>query len=310
VETYENKNSLFTGFPAHAEIGAMIFMALWSHDMDGIISKQDYMTVAQAILRHMCGYHGNDCEGNLYKRALLKAESCEVLELLGINRVGDHYGKLANYTLDQTTKFLEEQKKFEDHITREEKFDLPSLLTTYTNKSGAINPSKLVIYLIGRSGAGKTYLLGQIMERFPNMVSAVSRDECIAQVCVGVNERLESPAYPVMYQIYEAGKLVSSFIRKLASGKKLDKRELNQFAEAKVALSKAQEAWNAFTATSENPYPKVIVFSDSDPAIPNISGDVQALYMSRMKQFLMDPRKPIIVLDTVMNLYPMAVMDP
>ena len=305
LETYEFKNTLMTGFPAHAEIGAMIFIALFSAEMEGDISKKDYMLVALAILRHMCGYHGDQCDANTYKRGLLMAEPKGVRELLCVNRVGDHFGKLADYTVEKIDDFLEEQKLFEAQMGQEEKFDLSALLKASTSKVGPINPNKIAISLIGRSGAGKTHLVDELMKRFPNMVVTVSRDQCIAYVCTGVDERLETPAYPVMYAIYEAGKSVSAFVRKLATGKNLDKRELNQFAMAKTALSKAQTEWNAFIESSELPYPKIAVYEDSQ-ALPDISGAVQALYITRISSALTGD-KPIVIMDTVMNLFPMAI---
>ena len=305
LETYEFQNKLFTGFPAHAEIGAMIFIALFSTEMEGDISKKDYMLVALAILRHMCGYHGDQCDANTYKRGLLMAEPKGVRDLLCVNRVGDHFGKLSDYTDEKIDEFLKEQKLFENQMGQEEKFDLSALLKASTSKVGAINPNKIAISLIGRSGAGKTHLVDELMQRFPGMIVSVSRDQCIAQVCTGIDERLESPAYPVMYAIYEAGKSVSAFVRKLATGKNLDKRELKQFADAKTALSKAHTEWNAFIESSGKPYPKIDVYEETQE-LPDISGAVQALYMSRISSALSSD-KPIVIMDTVMNLFPMAI---
>ena len=305
LETYEFKNSLFTGFPAHAEIGSMIFIALFSTEMEGDISKKDYMLVALAILRHMCGYHGNQCDANTYKRGLLMAEPKRVRELLCVNRVGDHFGKLSDYTTEKIDEFLAEQKLFEAQMEQEEKFDLSALLKASISKVGQINPNKIAISLIGRSGAGKTHLVDELMQRFPNMIVSVSRDQCIAQVCTGVDERLESPAYQIMYRIYEAGKSVSAFIRKLATGKPLSKPELKQFADAKATLSSAQTEWNAFIEAYGKPYPKITVYDDSQ-VLPDISGAVQALYMNRITSALSSD-KPIMMMDTVMNLFPMAI---
>ena len=305
LETYEFQKKMFTGFPAHAEIGAMIFISLFSTEMEGDISKKDYMLVALAILRHMCGYHGDQCDANTYKRGLLMAEPKGVREMLCVNRVGDHFGKLSDYTVEKIDEFLAEQKLFENQMRQEEKFDLSALLKASTSKVGPINPNKIAISLIGRSGAGKTHLVDELMKRFPNMVVSVSRDQCIAYVCTGVDERLDSPAYPVMYAIYEAGKSVSAFVRKLATGKPLSKPDLKPFADAKAALSKAHTEWNAFIESSGKPYPKIAVYEETQE-LPDISGAVQALYMSRITSALSSD-KPIVIMDTVMNLFPMAI---
>jgi hypothetical protein len=95
VETYEFKVPI-TGFPAHAEVGCMLFQAHWTPGMNSLISKDDFMAVSTAILRHMCGYHGSEGTSNQYKRDLLLLEQQQVRDLLVANRVGDHFGKLVD----------------------------------------------------------------------------------------------------------------------------------------------------------------------------------------------------------------------
>ncbi|VBB18570.1 hypothetical protein YASMINEVIRUS_1033 [Yasminevirus sp. GU-2018] len=318
VETYEFKNSVITGFPAHAEVGAMMFISHFTPDMERLISKDDYMTVSQAILRHMCGYHGDQNVSNSYKRALLMVEQEDVRQLLTFNRVGDHFGKLVDKKeesagVQETEHFLAEQALFEKQMRSDEPFDLSKVLSSSRNKSGSIRPDKIAVYMIGTSGAGKTYLLRELMRMFPNSVTYISRDECIAEVCVGKRARLEGEEYVRMYKIYESGKAVSAFCRKITSNKKLDKRESAEFESAKNALVQAQTEWNKFIETLPSERSRFFAISVFDEKtfekvsnIPNIPGQVQALYDSRIKNALADDRL-FLVMDTFMNCFPMAV---
>ncbi len=117
VEVYEQKRSLVTGFPAHAEIGSMLFLMHWCPEMQTFISKENYMFVCTTILRHMCGYHRDEDRSNSYKRDLLLLEKPIIRTLLSINRVGDHFGKLclpgSNESVDH---FFHQQHLFENKM--------------------------------------------------------------------------------------------------------------------------------------------------------------------------------------------------
>ena len=303
IETYEFKNSTFTGFPAHAEIGAMLFNIHYSSDMSKWISYDDYMTVSHSILRHMCGYHGDQCIATTYKRALLMVEQPDVRQLLTINRVGDYFGKLVDSPLE-IDHFLVEQTLFENQMASSDKFNLNNVLIANTNTSGSIKPNKIVIYLIGTSGAGKTHLLNDFMMEFPNNVSYISRDECIAEVCIGKKIRLEGIAYTTMYKIYETGKIVASFVRKI-SNNKFTKQDKKDFDQSKYAFIQAQEEWNAFVELNpSNYYTKIDVASVDN--IPNITEQVHDLYITRINDALSDNHL-FLVMDTFMNCFPMAI---
>lgn len=313
VETYEFKSQkmpTITGFPAHAELGCMLFQAHWHPGMMSLITKNDYMTVATAILRHMCGYHGDENHSNQYKRDLLLLEQPDVKNLLCLNRVGDHFGKLTQKSDDDESAdhFLEEQVLFEKRMTPTPVFDLPTVLRRNTNKFGAINPDKICLFVIGTSGAGKSFFIDIMNKLFARDTTVISRDECIAAVCADVHARLESADYVQMYKIYEAGKALSGFVRKSSGPKKLDKRELVEFENAKLALVDAQIAWNAYRQTSSNSamFPEIKVYDLSTDPVPNISAQVQSLFEKEIYSAMGDP-KAFIVIDTFMSCFPMAV---
>ena len=335
VETYEFKGSIITGFPGHAEIGAMMVQMHWSPNMLNYISKEDYMIVVTAILRHMCGYHGDHNKSNSYKRSLLLLEQHSVRTLLTINRIGDHFGKLTNsndnlinepsehsdetnnFKVKLTTKlsaehtnqidhFLLEQELFEKHMKSDVQFNLPTILKTHTNKHGEIVSNKIVLFIIGTSGAGKTYWVNEFSKKYSGNVSVVSRDKCIAEVCVGMTTRLENKDYINMYKIYEAGKK----LEKLSIKPKYNKQQSNagsaELNLAKENLAKSQIEWNNYIKSASKNYPEIHVYNEKIDDDPHIPARVKTLYEKCVQDGLKDSNL-FLILDTFMNCFPIAV---
>ena len=326
IETLELKKKLFTMFSSHAEFGAIQFMSLWSDEMSKFITKQEFIDIGTVILRHMCGYHGNADITSAYKRDMFLIENSQVLLLLTINRVGDHFGRLPsklklnnnnnnnnnndndndnnnndnNIDNDNDIEhFFEEQKKFENKVLSKEKFNLNNIVQKYTTKNGArISADKLVIYLIGRSGAGKTYFTKSFVKKFPQ-TTVVSRDECIAQVCVGTSERLEGLHYEYMYNIYEASKNYNAILRK---------KNNKLIRESMMNIATAQTKWNEFISNvNNNPngkFKEIALFDMNSPM--NIQEEVATLYNKKIIDATKDINK-IMVIDSFMNCFPHAV---
>jgi hypothetical protein len=331
VETYEFKNSIITGFPGHGEIGAMLVQMHWTQTIEQHISKKDYMNVVTAILRHMCGYHGNADNSNSYKRDLLLLEQPVIKKLLTINRMGDHFGKLVDKTPkvqkketektgeetnnendeakeESVESFLYQQTLFERQMNSSVPFDLQTVLKSHTNKKGFIVPNKVVVYLIGTSGSGKTYFANEMLKLFPNNLTLISRDECIAKVCVGICKRLENEDYVRMYKIYECGKRVSSITKnksknKPKNGNMVDSVETKENDKAIQDLIEAQISWNNYAATKGYPLIKV---HDEKEEIPTIHEDVKELYETKISKGMKDSNR-FLVLDTFMNCFPLAI---
>jgi hypothetical protein len=307
VETYEFKNSAITGFPAHGEVGAMIFQAHWSESMRSYISQDNYMTITTSILHHMCGYHGGSRErGNQYKRTLLLIDPPMVRTMLTINRVGDHFGKLTADHVDTVDhSFLEEQKIFETQMNNPV-FNLTNCLTKYTNKNGAINPTKIVIYCIGASGSGKTHFCTEFVKQFQS-TTIVSRDEVIAEVCVGIRQRLEGDDYTNMYKIYNQGKQLESLLqqnKKQSNGKK-NNHPNKQLVLAREQFIDAKKSWNQYVEENKKPYP-LVKEDNAEDCTENIQTQVRDLYESRILDGINDANR-FLILDTFMNCFPRGV---
>lgn len=312
VETHEFKSQkmpTITGFPGHAELGCMLFQAHWTPEMSCLITEKQFMTVATAILHHMCGYHGDENTSNQYKRDLLLLDQPAVRTLLSLNRVGDHFGKMTNKSdEDETTcHFLKEQRLFETRMLNSEQFDLPAVLRRHKNKCGSINPNKIVLFVIGTSGAGKSFLIEKLQKLFPLDTTVISRDLCIAQVCVNVCQRLVGEDYTTMYKIYEAGKALSALVRK-AGTKKHDKRETQEIDQAKQKLIVAQKQWNQYVMNNDRSslFPEIHVYDPEIDPVPDISSQVQRLFEQQIYG-AMDDDKAFLIIDTFMNCFPMAI---
>ena len=308
VETYEFKEPI-TGFPAHAEVGCMLFQAHWNPLMNSLISNDDFMAVSTAILRHMCGYHGSEGTSNRYKRDLLLLEQPQVRDLLIVNRVGDHFGKLVDVSdvpNESIEHFLAEQKLFDQrmHPLNGCPFNLTDLLKRSKNKEGQIIAKPIVLYLIGTSGAGKSYFASMLEEKFPEQISLISRDVCIATVSCGVQQRLEGLDYQMMYRIYDAGKSLGKTLGQ--SKGKNQTQNPNPLHPAIIALITAQTQWNQYLVDKDRPFPQIKIYDPLTDPVPELGIDVNKLFETQIQQAL-SLQKLFVVIDTFMNCFPMAI---
>lgn len=295
VQTYEFAEKLYIGFPAHAEIGAMQFQMHWNDEMSSYISKIDYMNVSTAILRHMCGYHGDETIETHYKRNLLILDTIAVREMLCANRVGDHFGKLSSMKECSDEHFFTEQQKFEMTMNNTTQFSLINMLSKEAQK---INCNKIVLFIVGASGSGKTHFTSMLNKRFPNLCGFVSRDRAIAKVCVGVDERFEGMTYTKMYKIYTAYKDVY---------KSFDESVINNeiYANAITHLIDAQRDWNNYVENNNLTYP-IVEIANPKKRI-NIIENVQHECNLQINAILHDMTNRFIVLDSVTNCFPMFI---
>lgn len=307
VDSYEYRGKLYTGFPAHAEIGCMLFQMHYSNEMENYITKADYMNISYAILRHMCGLTLSSRkteDDHKYKYDLLLLESKPVKNLLLTNMVGDCYGKLQDYhhSIHDAKNRINEAT---DIMLNNDTFDLKKMLEneSYNTIQGGINPNKVIIYMIGTSGSGKTYFVNELIRQFGNTVSHVSRDECISEVCVGIPCRLEGRAYSLMYDIHNA----------YAEAFKVSKKSKKILQNALQKLDNAQRLWNNYVTSNDNDIPDEIkmktipsIFEcDIDTVISkSISEKVNELYVSKIVDHYKNSKVRMIVLDTCMNSFP------
>lgn len=306
VRTYEVENKTMTGFPAHAEFGAMLLMGLTSESIYEYINSKDWFSLIESVLRHMSGYHGDEDDSNQYKRDLFLAESLAVKRFLSCNRVGDNFGKLPTNEVKNTdiTHFYQQQKLFDEHIkvdidTRST-FNLSDFLKKYK-----INHEKIIVYLIGTSGSGKSFLANKILSTHD--ATLVSRDCAIAQVSIGINKRLSHCDYKLMYEIYNTGKALYSVHRNMIKQKKKSDNN-TEYKQALQAHVDAQNKWNthveSHTHDEHFKYPKVKVWSNGDK-IRDYSSEVRMTYCSYIMIALRDTNR-ILVMDTYMNSFPVA----
>lgn len=330
LETYEfapTTTSLgtVTGFPAHAEVGSMQFSALWSDEMNSIISHSSYTHIATAILRHMCGYHGDDTESNSYRRALLRVDSDAVRKLLCFNRVGDTLGKLnppvsqSDFGDSKESHFMSQQHKFENqlslHSPLKDSFKISFLDEMATATGDRIKSNKIALFMIGTSSAGKTWFVEELTKSLyhigfsTNAVAHISRDTCIAQVTVGLPLRLEGQAYVKMHSIYAAGKNLTKASKNVAKSS-ASKADVSSFASAKKNFITSQKEWNDFVDSKVSTIEgikKIDVWEETQ--ILNIPEMVSTLYNNQITKAISDPKCLLIVMDTFMNCFPHEIEE-
>lgn len=305
VEISETQNGTRTSFPAHGEVGAKLLLAHWSPDMQNIISYTDYIHVSQAVLRHMCGYHGaHDVNGNLYKRNLLLLDSRPVLDLLTVNRFGDELGGIHSDAIEKIdmNEFFVQQQIFRDHMAngRFSRQDVFGML--------GCSPSKVLILLIGTSGSGKSTFANSLVQSFKDNITIVSRDCATALSCVGINARLTGDDYKMMYAICDASRALAILEN---DKKKNAKAKASESIMLKKNIIDVLNAWNSHKDQSTDS-----VLLDADPVpIPNVNdandrftsyyNNIGTIY-NRMIESAMAPTNNsfFVVLDTMANCFP------
>jgi hypothetical protein len=271
-------SKLWIGFPAHGEVGMIMWLMLWCPDMEQFISRNDYFKIGLAMGTHMCGYHNPTGSGSDYKLASLELfNPPDVNELLSILMIGDYEGKIQD-----TYEPFNPQTRLNFIAGVSTSITVPEFFTKYKF------PNTVIIYLIGRSGVGKSHFADKIMSLFP--AAFCSRDIAIATICVGIRKRLEGFEYKMMYNIYEAGKRI---------GRKDSK------SSDKQAFIDAQVAWNTFIAQNHLSYTPITVFKITDD-IPNISEFVKDEF-NQMIVTALSSNVPFVIIDTFMSCFPQAI---
>jgi hypothetical protein len=297
----------------------MLFQMHWHPEMIPWISKSNYMAIATAILRHMCEYGlSTDVSmSNQYKRDILLLEQPCVKDLLCLNRVGDYFGNLIRNQKNNTkyekfirakhhNELLDYHSLFVEHLNPNTsfKFDLPAVLRKHTNNRRAINPNKICLFAIGTPCAGNRIFIDMLKMHFFQNVTVVSRDMCIAAVCVGMYKYLDIADFVQMYKIYKAGKVLSELLRKC------DKHNLTEskFVNAKSNLSKTQVDWNVYRQTSPNAttLPKIKVYNPLTDPIPDISTLLLNLFKEKIYSAMNDS-STFLVIDTFLSSFPMVI---
>lgn len=293
----------FTGFPAHGEIGMMKILMHRSPQMetDGLMTFKEYYDMATAIGLHMCGYHGSsDKEGNRYKRDLLKMESQIIKDILADLRVGDHLGALAKPDLlENHEEYLtKNQAEFVNDVTVHHEKPLPTRFIEFCAKY-RITSDKLVIHMIGKSGAGKSVATQKLMDALRAKgvkVGSIGRDECMTQVLTESYDRFKGKKYGLLFAVYEGFKTLNS----ASSQKKPDQKAVSA---AEDAVNNAIDVWNEQADALEKI--KKVVKGDVR-TYRNVVKEVQDEFSCRFFALYNDTTFKVIICDTMMNLFPGA----
>ncbi len=261
-------------YPAHGLLGAMYLSIFSKHivaTMSNDVPVRDKIAWFNAILRtvqiHMSLH---SCTDSDVCTRVLTPESKKVKQLCLSMFVGDNLGKLPHPGFESEKPFSEICTKFWYNVLylKEEAQPIQSL-----NKE-----AKMIIYLCGLSGAGKTSFGKRIM----NMLSSkhhpvlISRDQCICEVMTGQKVRLTGQAYADMYKAYTA-------VRKYHSD--------HDFEELEEVLAK-------YTKILAPTFHKL-----KKDKVPEVDKDVNKLFNEKLTEALNDQLIGVIIVDTLMNLW-------
>lgn len=275
MRSIERKNKTCTSFYAHAELGAIMFGAFWTEEMSLYMDKKDFTILMICIRRHMCGYHGNHDEINMYRREVLRGlESTDVLKFLKIMRIGDNLGRVGTEKVEvNDEKFFKEQEIFESFINEKPKsFDLKKIL----------GEKQVVLRMVGTSASGKSWFANKLLKNNPTLIKIISRDIKIGLITVGSETRLERNAYKLSYNIYKAKTFID--------------------------IKKAQMEWNAYVETElasdpNSKYKQIkVIETESKSNLPNYSKMVNEAFNKDISDAFAIGVK-VVIIDTMINLF-------
>jgi len=291
VQTFEFKGSLMTGFPAHGEFGMITLRCLWNPMFTQWISENEWSVMCTTIGKHMCGYHGQHVGGAIYKRELLSMESKEVKQSLSVLRIGDHFAAIpSNRLFEDPVEFMKGHETFIQSINSTNNFK--QFLEKWKFRT-----DKRACFLIGTSGSGKSWLARMISTHFKT--AHLERDCCMTYCLIGIYQRFVGEQYKMLYQIYNLQKEIAGTIRR-AKGK-LSKNIAAQLEADQQKLIRLQNEWN-----NTNPTMKTNVHQMGKDVI-DIAEKIKVEFNRRIVMAIDDPEVEIILIDTMMNMFPNAI---
>jgi len=293
-----------TAFNGHCTVGSIIFQALWNSEIGKMITLEEWYNLSRVIQCHMSGYHSSG-DKRAPHRFLFLLENESVREYLTYLRCGDENGAIrSDGHKDDEKEILEHQARFEKQMTRD--------FSNYANifKGSNVDPTKLtfsfetlfslflkgaytnkmVVYLIGRSGHGKSHLTAQLVKKFSDLICHISRDEAMAMATIGKKVRLEGNVYALMYAIYDYD-----------ASKKKNQKDYN----------KAVTTWNSYVSSlskedNKDNLTTLPLLSGKDQ-VPQLPAKTNQLYADWVREGLKDSSSKILIMDAFMNCFPNAI---
>jgi len=215
-----------SGFPAHGEIGAYILNQLWHSDLNIFFTAEHWRIFVRTVCTHMCGYHSTACstedlnEFDRYRLNLLRLEEPEVKNCLYYLSHADNFAAIPDPKIVKDyTKFLSSRCFFKQYVV-DTNFDEEAYIKTSAAVSGTL------VYMIGSSGSGKSYLGHELVKylidnEFPtDRVKLISRDDYMLTMTakkLGID--LPEDTKMVYKQIYNEYKKLGNEWRQLINDK-------------------------------------------------------------------------------------------
>lgn len=184
------KSKKWTSFPFHGELGSGLLLRLWNNNFGEPFTKIVWEEICRTVCVHMCGYHDHDPNDidTQYKWNLLTTEHPVVKENLLYLSVGDYFGAIRDDSVSCVNKetFLKSRDEFLKYIRHTANTD------TFF-KSNNFIADKIIIFVRGSSGSGKTTCINKIssyLDRHCNKIT-VTKDDKDEQIKIQIKKGLE-----------------------------------------------------------------------------------------------------------------------
>ncbi|GAF95092.1 unnamed protein product, partial [marine sediment metagenome] len=222
-------------------------------------------------------------------------------------RFGDHCAALPSDGSDGTDDNIQ---GFEEFMMEQHAF-MKQLVGDYDHKTflqkyGFISQDKVVMYLIGTSGAGKSYFSRQNCDKFSEgQVAIIGRDECIVEAITGKYERLTGDEYALVYAVYNAKKALYIFCKKF-EGKRQTRNMDQQKAKLEQSVAEAEAAVDTVDTSSKA---EASDSTESNVSTEDIVQKVNTLFCDKIKAALENPTVKLVIIDTMMSLFPSGIQS-
>jgi hypothetical protein len=270
-------------YPGHGLLGAIcltLFKQIIASTMPETMTPKDRVTTMDAMIRtvqiHMALHNCGNAE---VCHKVLAHEDHLVRILASHMYVGDNLGKIRSKAYQEKVPFEVAYSQFVANMDS---------LPVHTSLV-ALNPGqKVSILLQGRSGSGKSSFVDNLSAYLPtcHRPIIISRDEHIAQVITGLNERLTGTQYALMYDIYNACKAYHK-----------DSKDLPRVRDAIASAQKEGiQLSPAFTNITEQ-------------SVPNVMKLVDTAFTEAYNKALDSDDVDVVIVDSCFTLWETAVQQ-
>ena len=268
-------------YPGHGLLGAIcltLFMDIIASTMPDTMSPMERLATVEGMIRtvqiHMALHNCGNAE---VCHKVLAHEDHLVRILASHMYVGDNLGKIRSKAYQEKQPF---DKAYAQFLANMESLPVHTSLVD-------LNPGqKVTILLQGQSGSGKSSFVERLCGFLHecHRIQVISRDEQIAGVITGNQERLTGDQYALMYAVYNACKT---------------------YQKSNTGITGVHKA--IINAQSRGLQLSSIITSITDSNVPDVMHLVDTAFTRAYHEALDNPAIDVIVVDTCITMWETAV---